>query len=163
MTLRIPHGPLDYLIRLAFSSRPNEACGLLGVKPLELHGLDGDDARPSDVWEVGTIYPGNNIADDPTGNYLLDPRDQFRYEQEARNRGLMLGSFHTHPKSGGRPSATDEKQAAQHPGKIHLIIGTVDSGADELAAFEAEDTIVEVGVFKVDEDGGVHFLHLEVI
>lgn len=149
MKLLIPHGPLDYMIRLAFASRPFEGCGMLGLTQ------DGED------WKVELIFAGNNVADDPTGNFLLDPADQFKFEREAERRELSIAGFHTHPKSGAWPSDTDEERMADHPDTIFLIIGTVPAD-DDPDVFEAEGTEVAVGAYRTGE-GALERLAIEVV
>jgi proteasome lid subunit RPN8/RPN11 len=66
--------------------------------------------------------PTRNVADDPERRYRVDPADHLRCIREGRRRGLeVIGVYHSHPRSGAQPSATDRDEG--FGGFVFLIVG----------------------------------------
>lgn len=86
-------------------NKTEEVCGLIG-------GF-GEYAR--------SFYPTQNISEDRSHGYLVDPGDQIKAMKEMQSRREeFLGIFHSHPNSPAEPSPTDIALAA-YPGVAYLI------------------------------------------
>ncbi len=99
------------LIRAAQQAQPREACGaLLG---------EGEFG----VWfRVVEAVPLANRAADAEREFLISADQVRAIEQCALERGLhVVGFYHSHPKSGAAPSATDLERA--WPGYLYAIVG----------------------------------------
>ncbi|MBI3490449.1 MAG: M67 family metallopeptidase [Acidobacteria bacterium] len=93
------------VVRHARETAPAECCGLL---------LGGDAA----IEEAART---RNASDNPS-RFVIDPADHIACRRDARDRGLaVLGFYHSHPRSGAVPSATDREEAA-YPGHLYLIV-----------------------------------------
>jgi proteasome lid subunit RPN8/RPN11 len=67
--------------------------------------------------------PTRNLAERRTTRFLIDPRNHLDALRAARRRGLdVVGFYHSHPRSGAAPSATDIAEAS-YPGCVHAIVG----------------------------------------
>jgi proteasome lid subunit RPN8/RPN11 len=89
---------------------PEEACGLIGEMPSGLMG----------------VWPGNNVAEDPSHEFCVDPDLQRRL---LANGFPLQGTFHSHPRTGPVPSDLDRgmyyglMEFADDGGElIHLIV-----------------------------------------
>jgi proteasome lid subunit RPN8/RPN11 len=91
---------LDGLVADALDGYPLEACGLLGGS-VDEHGT----AR------VAACYPTVNVAASARV-YEVDPRGYLRADRAAEEAGSQLiGVYHSHTHTEGRPSPTDIAQA----------------------------------------------------
>jgi proteasome lid subunit RPN8/RPN11 len=71
---------------------------------------------------VSAIPAGNVIGERARDRYLVDPKDQFKAEKQAREQGLeVLGFYHSHPGHPPVPSSTDQELSWQ--GYQYLIVG----------------------------------------
>jgi len=105
--MRVARRVLDAVVAHARASAPDECCGLL-------FGHDG---------EVVESRPTRNAADAPATRFLVDPKDHIDGRREARARGLdVVGFYHSHPRSGPEPSATDLAEGTWTD-QVHLIVG----------------------------------------
>jgi proteasome lid subunit RPN8/RPN11 len=94
--VNLPHAVEAAIIDHARAESPHECCGLL-------IGTAGG---------VTGIFPARNIADEPERRYLVDPHDHLAAIKRARARGeAVVGAYHSHPQSRGRPSPTDAADA----------------------------------------------------
>lgn len=102
----ITKGALDAILAHAAREQPGECCGvLLGQR------LDIVDA-----------VPVRNAADSPN-RFVLDPKGHIDARRAARHRGLVVvGFYHSHPRSAPVPSATDLAEAFDHE-SLQLIVG----------------------------------------
>jgi proteasome lid subunit RPN8/RPN11 len=104
---------LDEVIAHARQAAPAECCGLL---------LGRGEA-------VVEAVRARNIADSPA-RFLMDPRDHFAAQRDARERGLeVLGFYHSHPRSPAIPSATDLAEAT-YPQHLYAIVSLAADPAD---------------------------------
>ncbi len=107
--LELASGVLEALAATATEAAPEEACGLLV-------GVDGGQ-HPL-VLEVPRLP---NRAPDPRIGFELEPAAWAEREADARDRGLVvLGHWHSHPRSGARPS--DEDRWFAMPGAWSLVV-----------------------------------------
>ena len=110
------------IVEHAVAALPGESCGLL-------------------VGSEGAIVESvraTNIADDPTGRFLIDPKDHIDGRRRARSRGLaVVGFYHSHPQSPPQPSATDVAEAS-YPLHLYLIVSLA-AAAPAIALFTLEN------------------------
>ena len=104
----ITRGALDAILAHAERERPRECCGVLlgqGVAIVE-------------------AVPVGNIAESPA-RFELDPRGHIDARRAARRRGLVVvGFYHSHPRSAPVPSGTDLAEAFDDE-SLQLIVGSV--------------------------------------
>jgi proteasome lid subunit RPN8/RPN11 len=140
MTLRIPGELLDRIREHGSSAYPQECCGLL-LGNAEAEGKSVVDLRPVQ----------NSREDSRQTRYLIDPRDLFHAEREARGRGLdIVGVYHSHPDHPARPSEFDREHA--FPWYSYIIVrvaGGKPEGLtswtlrDDRSAFDPEDVLAQ--------------------
>lgn len=95
--LRLTDATYRQMIGLAYDRLPEEACGLLGGRPL--------------VTKVDVFYPCTNVAAS-SKVYTVDPRDHLRADRDAESRGLeLVGVMHSHTHTTAYPSPTDVASA----------------------------------------------------
>lgn len=88
---------------------------------------------------------GANLSDDPN-RFLLDPRAHVAALRDTRRRELLVvGFYHSHPRSAPVPSPTDLAEST-YPEAVHIIVG-FGAGGDE----------VEVRAFYLR---GTHYLEI---
>ncbi len=117
-TVKMPKSIFDAIIEHAREGKPEEICGVLR-------------GRGMDVYE---IYRARNLADDPIENYMVDPQTlllQFEFEEAGDE---MMGVYHSHPVSVAYPSATDAWNA-HYPESLYFICSLEDDDAPVLRAF----------------------------
>ena len=124
MRVTVGIGLYELLEQHARASLPMEACGLLGVTP----GAGGDVT-------VARFVPTRNTANE-VDRFAIDPLETARADAELRAAGLRLGgTFHSHPGSDARPSASD--QASCGAGLIHQILSIQNQqGRGQLTAWQ---------------------------
>jgi proteasome lid subunit RPN8/RPN11 len=138
--VRISRGQIDEMVEHARQEAPNECCGMVASR-------DGEAVH---------VYRAANAAASPR-RYEVDPRDQFRIQDEIESEGLSLGAiYHSHTRSEPYPSQTDINLALTPdgsqelwPGTVYVIVG--------LAAGEAK-----VRAFRIAPGGQVSEVTLEV-
>lgn len=123
MTIEVTSAVLAQLRAEAENTAPNECCGL----------LLGKAAR------IVSVRPCDNVADDPTVRFELDPVALLKAHREAREGGPeLVGYYHSHPTGHPVPSATDCEHAGGD-GRVWAIIagGQVALWRDAPGGFEA--------------------------
>jgi proteasome lid subunit RPN8/RPN11 len=109
----------------ALEARPAECCGL----------LSGEDGL------ITTIHRLRNTADRPEVRYFASPEDLFTAMRRIRETGeLLLGTYHSHPRTVAFPSATDVEMAF-YPETVYFIISLEPSV--QLRAFRIEEGRIE--------------------
>ena len=127
MSLRIASQLVEAIRAQGRASYPQECCGLLlgraggGVK-------SAADLRPM----------RNTREDSPQNRYLIDHREHFEAEKEARSRGLdVIGVYHSHPDHPARPSEFDREHA--FPWYSYVIVSIAAGEARDLASWVLRD------------------------
>jgi [CysO sulfur-carrier protein]-S-L-cysteine hydrolase len=93
---------------------PLEACGLLA-------GAFTEDGRA----EVSAVYPTDNLAASAR-IYEVDPKALLRADREAEaGGGQLIGVYHSHTHTEGKPSPTDVAQAPD-PGWHYVLVSLRD-------------------------------------
>lgn len=106
------------LLVMAQASPEQEVCALLG-------GTGN---------EITSIYPVDNVADDPANRFLLDAEGQIAAMKMMREaHESMRGIFHSHPFTPAEPSPTDAAQAA-YP-EVYYFIASLAAAAVDLQAW----------------------------
>jgi len=109
----IPRDTLAAIVAHATAARPEECCGLLVGRGVE-------------ILEAVAVP---NSAETKRTRYELDPAAYIRARRDARRRGFdILGFYHSHPNSSAEPSATDLAEAL-YPDHLYLIVGWPDASA----------------------------------
>tara|TARA_R110000772_G_scaffold23717_6_gene63279 strand:+ start:370 stop:801 length:432 start_codon:yes stop_codon:yes gene_type:complete len=113
MKLVISSTILDDLQRHAKETAPEEACGL----------LFGDNGTVSSFSAV------NNVAENPTRHFEINPAALIAAERAMRDGGPnIIGYYHSHPSGSVSPSKTDAAMAAPD-GRLWLIINGSEAAA----------------------------------
>jgi len=117
----------------ARASSPQECCGLL----------------LGTANEIVDALPAANLADDPSRNFLIDPKAHLDGQRAARARGLaIVGFYHSHPRSAPVPSAQD-LAGATYPDHWYLIVRPLAADCDaRLFRLEGEQFVrmeIEIG------------------
>lgn len=106
------------MIEHAKSGVPFEVCGY-GA------GVDG---------VVTKIYPMKNVSTTPETFFNFDPKEMFKVQKESRSVGLrLLVVYHSHPKGGNKPSASDKEYLADP--SYHYIIVSLEHAEPEVNGF----------------------------
>jgi proteasome lid subunit RPN8/RPN11 len=109
----------------ALKSRPAECCGLLSGR----------------VEVITEIHPLRNEAETPETRYFATPEDLFAAMRRIRESGqILLGVYHSHPRSPAHPSASDVEMAF-YPEAFYFIISL--EPRVELRAFKIEQSRIE--------------------
>ena len=116
----------EQMLEHALSDPDIEVCGLIG-------GIDN---------RATTIYPVNNIAEDPAHNFLMDPEPQIAVMKLLREKHESLwGIYHSHPDKRAIPSERD-LQLAAYPGVNYFIVSVIDD-LPELNAYKYDGSKFE--------------------
>ncbi len=114
----------DYNLILSHAENnlPEEACGLLGGV------IDGDDKYVKKVYLLENTDHSNE-------HFTMSPQAQLQSIKDMRQNGyVLLGNWHSHPKSPSRPSEEDKRLALDT--KIrYLILSLMDNDNPVLNAF----------------------------
>ena len=138
--MRLTSEQLDEMIAHAREDAPDECCGMVAAR-------DGEAVR---------VYRAINAAASPY-RYEVDPRDQFRIQDEIESDGFDLGAiYHSHTRSAPYPSQTDINLALSRDGKHELFPGTL-----YIIVGVAEDE-PEVRAYAIESGGQVREVELEV-
>lgn len=101
----------DAILAHAERGGDEEVCGVLAG---QRHGED-DEAR------VEAVHPAANVAETPRTRYRIDPEEQLAIIEAIEDAGReVVGFYHSHPRGGPVPSATDAERAAW-PGYSYAI------------------------------------------
>jgi len=107
--IRIPREIVDEIVKQAKAELPNEACGLLAGKGIEVQrrfALTNADASPE--------------------HFTFLPAEQFQVLRSARAEGLdILANYHSHPATPARPSQEDIRLAFD-PNILYVIVSLAD-------------------------------------
>jgi [CysO sulfur-carrier protein]-S-L-cysteine hydrolase len=103
--VRISQADWDELVAHARDETPNECCGYLVIR-------DG---------EVERVVRGRNERQSPYG-YELDAQSMMDAWKLSEEDGVLVGSYHSHPKSAPEPSQTDINLAANWPDWLYVIV-----------------------------------------
>lgn len=127
------------MVAQALRSAPDEACGILAGRQTK----------------VEKIIPINNVADDPTHFFFLDPQQLAQILPDLYAENLdILAYYHSHPRGNPIPSTTDI--ASADFGSVHLIIGlrqdTPQLAAWEIKNLEVDRVELSIGLKKPIED-----------
>ena len=134
--MRLTPEQLDEMIAHAREDAPNECCGMIASR-------DGEAVR---------VYRAINAAASPY-RYEVEPRDQFRIQDEIESEGLDLGAiYHSHTRSAPYPSQTDINLALTRdgthelfPGTLYIIVGVAEEEPEvRTYAIEAGGQVREV-------------------
>jgi [CysO sulfur-carrier protein]-S-L-cysteine hydrolase len=138
--VRLTPEQLDEMIAHARADAPNECCGMIASR-------DGAAVR---------VYRAINAAASPY-RYEVEPRDQFRIQDEIESEGFDLGAiYHSHTRSAPYPSQTDINLALTRDGAHELFPGTL-----YIIVGVAEDE-PEVRAYAIEAGGQVREAELEV-
>lgn len=114
----------DYNLILSHAENnlPEEACGFLGGV------IDGDDKYVKKVYLLENTDHSNE-------HFTMSPQAQLQSIKDMRQNGyVLLGNWHSHPKSPSRPSEEDKRLALDT--KIrYLILSLMDNDNPVLNAF----------------------------
>ncbi len=109
----------DELEARAVREAPAEACGLISRTPLD------DRAHPGRIH----LWDALNASENPESSFMIAPRSQFDILHQIELLGHeLIGIYHSHPRSGPAPSATDKTLAALWPSLDWVIVGFDDDG-----------------------------------
>lgn len=130
MKLRISSLQRQQLLDWSKEAEPNECCGLL-------FGYDGI---------VGRVQLTENVADEPSHEFEIDPSALIAAERQARQGGpAILGYFHSHPNGVAKPSVKDAEMAADDGRQWLIVAGSritcwrpVSRGEDARVSFDSE-------------------------
>jgi [CysO sulfur-carrier protein]-S-L-cysteine hydrolase len=107
--IRIPREIVDEIVKQAKAELPNEACGLLAGKGIEVqkrYALTNADASPE--------------------HFTFLPAEQFQVLRSARAEGLdIIANYHSHPVTPARPSEEDIRLAFD-PNILYVIVSLAD-------------------------------------
>jgi proteasome lid subunit RPN8/RPN11 len=119
-----PRALINTILRHAQAQAACEVCGLIGAR----------EGTPA------TVYPVDNVAEQPASRFALDPQQQIAAMRTMRERGeVLFAVFHSHPAAPAEPSTLDLQQVG-YPDALHLIISLGTRGVLELRAFRALPT-----------------------
>jgi proteasome lid subunit RPN8/RPN11 len=123
--MRMRRAVIDAMIAHARAEAPVECCGLL----IGREGL------------VEESRPARNLRNSPVA-YLVDPQEHFEAIRSARLAGrVVVGAYHSHPRSPAVPSATDVAEAYD-PGLLYVIV-SLQPGSPDVRAYR-----IETGTFR---------------
>jgi proteasome lid subunit RPN8/RPN11 len=106
---------LEGVVAHCLDADPLEACGLLA-------GLPGDDGRAL----IGTFFPAENLAASARV-YEVEPRALLAADRQAELAGeQLIGVYHSHTHTEGKPSPTDVRQAPD-PGWHYVLVSLRDT------------------------------------
>lgn len=135
--LRIPKHLADEIFAHCEAGRPNEACGMVGVR-------DG---------EVVKVFKMTNAAASPL-RYSLEPREQLAVENTLSQEGWDGAPFHSHTRTEAYPSPTDVRLAV---GDVPYVIVSL---AEDQAGIRAFLIVKESWE---DETGEIEEVPVEIV
>jgi proteasome lid subunit RPN8/RPN11 len=127
--VKIRSTALDVIIAHARREAPRECCGL----------LIGREDLVDEAWPAANLREGE-VA------FLVSPEDHFAAIRHARATGqLVIGAYHSHPRSPAVPSPTDIEEA-NDPGLLHVIVSLATDPPSVRAYRLADGLATEVGM-----------------
>ena len=105
MSVQLPRTLANALIEHAREGKPDEVCGIVGVR-------DGRVVR---------LERARNAAAQKRIRFEIDSRDLAKVIDVDRE-GLEVGFYHSHPASRAYPSETDKLFARLWPGTLQLMV-----------------------------------------
>ena len=103
--IELPRAFADELVQHAREGKPNEVCGVVGVRG----------------GRVVRLERARNAAEHPRSRFEIDSRDLVKVIEFDRE-GLEVGFYHSHPASHAYPSPTDVAFARYWPGALQLMV-----------------------------------------
>ena len=127
--LRIEKRHANEMIAHAREEDPNECCGILVGKDLE----------------VRQGYRITNTTKSPY-RYLMDPQEFLNAERDAERQGWeLLAFYHSHTHSPPYPSLTDVRMALQSGWlDVYYVLVSLEHKIDP-----------EIRAFRIEDDGGI--------
>jgi len=129
--IRIPREIVDEIVKQAKAELPNEACGLLAGKGIEVQrrfALTNADASPE--------------------HFTFLPAEQFQVLRSARAEGLgIIANYHSHPATPARPSEEDIRLAFD-PNILYVIVSLADI-TPVVKAFQIISGVVEQKLVEI--------------
>lgn len=113
--LRIPRVLADEIVEHCEAGRPNEACGMVGLRE----------------GEVVKVFKMTNAAASPL-RYSLEPLEQLAVENTLAKEDWDGAPFHSHTRTEAYPSPTDVRLAV---GDIPYLIVSLAEEPAEIRAF----------------------------
>lgn len=117
---------------------PNEACGLLaGV-------IEGTEKKVEKVYLLTNMEHSNE-------HFFLDPKEQLTAIKDMRANGLvLLGNWHSHPKSPSSPSEED-KRFAYDKKASYMILSLMNREHPVLHSFKIEENYAKKEMLLIEE------------
>jgi len=114
--LGFPAALRNELVELARAGEPDEVCGILGGRGLEVQRVFAVRNTADEVSAEQGVFrdraSGVAAAGRRPVHYYMDPRDQLRVYNELDELGLdVVGYYHSHTHTEARPSPTDVRLA----------------------------------------------------
>lgn len=125
--LRLPPALRERIERLAQSGYPEEVCGLLVGRRVDV------EVRVHEVVATHNAERRRRVD-----RYTIDPEAWLHADLRARARGDdIVGVWHSHPDAPAAPSAID--RAGAWAGWSYLIVAVTGAGAGELRSWRVHD------------------------
>lgn len=139
--LRMGRSPYLAMLGHCLRESPKEACGLFVL-----------ERRPSGLLFLAVV-PSINCAEDAVHEFCVDPDLQREYSM--RNDTAILGTYHSHPRTGPVPSELDKgmylgmrKAFEGDIEQLHAIV-SLKSGQPVVRAWKAHPTGIMQIAFEV--------------
>jgi proteasome lid subunit RPN8/RPN11 len=136
MPIELPRSLAEALVQHAREGRPDEVCGIVGVR-------DGRVVR---------LERARNVAEQPQFRFEIDSRDLVKVIELDR-AGLEVGFYHSHPATQAYPSQTDVAFARLWPGALQLMVSLRDdrTTGPEIHAYRIENDVVRQEALTIVE------------
>ena len=133
MTLRIPKGLYQQVLRHVLHEAPCEACGFLA----------GKNNRVSRVYEMENLERSDS-------SYFISPRQRAWAMGDIERRGLkLLAVYHSHIESPPYPSLRDREVAVEKD-VLHVIVSLANAAkVSGVRAFQITDGVVAAAPLMV--------------
>jgi proteasome lid subunit RPN8/RPN11 len=137
MPIELPRSLAEALVQHAREGRPDEVCGIVGVR-------DGRIVR---------LERARNVAEQPQFRFEIDSRDLVKVIELDR-AGLEVGFYHSHPATQAYPSPTDIAFARLWPGALQLMVSLRDdrTTGPEIHAYRIENDVVRQEALTIVEE-----------
>lgn len=117
---------IDAIVAHARETAPDECCGL----------LVGTEDRIDEAVRARNLEPG-------PARYQIDPRDHIALNRQLRDsRRIVMGAYHSHPRSTAVPSPSDVREAF-YPDFVYLIVSLAAPALPECRAWRIREGAVE--------------------
>jgi len=139
-TLLLPDEIHDEMVAYAREGAPEEVCGVLA------------SARGTEKQRVEAHHPAENVAENPTVRYEIDPREQLELLEAIEAAGReVVGFYHSHPRGPTEPSATDA-ELATWPDRSYVVVALDGSDGASVGSWRwTGEEFEEENVRVVDE------------